>query len=306
MPVSETKGVEVSTPCVPDSRTGRRREGTRARPAGDPAVPAVPVVPAAPVLPADSVVGPVGGPGVPAAPGVPASPTVPEGSGAPAVPGVPVAPGVPAEPAEPAERAGGVLRPRGVHDLRQRPGAAPVRPGALHYRADDLLVVSGLPGSGKSTLMRRCVRAPVVDSQQVREEYAARMPARIPYFVYRPLVRFAHYRRLRRAILTGGPLAVHDCGTLPWVRSWLCRTAERQGRRVHLVLLDASAAEAREGQHARGQAVSAYAFARHRESAARLRRRLAGTGEPPRGCASAVVLDRAAARAVREIVFVAS
>ncbi|GAA2791506.1 ATP-binding protein [Kitasatospora sp. CM 4170] len=209
--------------------------------------------------------------------------------------------------------AGPVLRPRGLHDLRRaaRGGADAAdgpadAPAALHYRADDLLVVSGLPGSGKSTLMRRCIRAGLVDSQQVREEFAKRLPARLPYFVYRPLVRVAHYRRLRRAVLDGGPLAVHDCGALPWVRLWLTRAAARQGRRVHLILLDATVGEAREGQRARGQGVSAYAFARHRKAAGRLRRRLAGTGEPPAGCASAVVLDRAGARALREIVFVAS
>ncbi|MGW6918573.1 AAA family ATPase [Kitasatospora sp. NPDC054939] len=213
-------------------------------------------------------------------------------------------PGLDPDPRPEPVAAGAVLRPSGLHDLRQ--GVAPAQPGALHYPAADLLVVSGLPGSGKSTLMRRCIRARLVDSQQVREEYAARLPGRIPYFVYRPLVRLEHYRRLRRAILAGGPLAVHDCGSLPWVRRWLVGAAVRQGRAVHLLLLDASAAEAREGQHARGQAVSAYAFARHREAAARLRRRLAGTGEPPSGCASAVVLDRGAARALREIVFVAS
>ncbi len=210
-----------------------------------------------------------------------------------------------------AEPAAGALRPRGLQDLRQgrsdrdRP-APPRRPSALHYPEGDLLVVSGLPGSGKSTLMRRCVRAPIVDSQLVREEYAARLPSWLPYAVYRPVVRFAHYRRLRRAVLAGGPLTVHDCGAVPYVRRWLARAAERQGRRVHLILLDASAEEARDGQRARGQAVSAYAFARHRDAAWRLRRRLAGTGRPPTGCASAVVLDRAGARALREIVFVAS
>ncbi|MEV6978960.1 AAA family ATPase [Kitasatospora sp. NPDC093806] len=201
--------------------------------------------------------------------------------------------------AEPA--AGPVLRPRGLQDLRR--GRRPV---ALHYPAGDLLVVSGLPGSGKSTLMRRCVRTPLVDSQLVREEYATRLPDWLPYALYRPLVRIAHYRRLRRAVLAGGPLTVHDCGAVPYVRQWLVRAAERQGRRVHLILLDASAEEARDGQRVRGQAVSGYAFARHREAGRRLRRRLAGTGEPPAGCASAVVLDRAGARALREIVFVAS
>ncbi|MFJ9775098.1 AAA family ATPase [Kitasatospora sp. NPDC101157] len=188
----------------------------------------------------------------------------------------------------------------GVHGLRG-PG-----PAVLRYPAGDLLIVTGLPGSGKSTLMRRCVRAPLVDSQLVREEYAARLPGRLPYALYRPLVRLAHYRRLRRAVLDGGPLAVHDCGTLPFVRAWLVRAAERQGRRVHLLLLDADPAEARAGQRRRGRRVSRYAFARHRGAAARLRRLLLGAGRAPAGCASAVVLDRGAARALREIDFSAS
>ncbi|MDH6707904.1 hypothetical protein P3T27_004641 [Kitasatospora sp. MAA19] len=200
---------------------------------------------------------------------------------------------------EPVERA--VRVQPGLHDLR--PGPAPA---ALHYPAGDLLIVSGLPGGGKSTLMRRCVRAPLVDSQLVREEYAARLPGRLPYAWYRPLARIAHYRRLRRAVLAGGPLAVHDCGSLPWVRAWLTRTAARQGRRVHLLLLDVDPAEAREGQQSRGQSVSGYAFARHRAAVDRLRRGLTAAEGPPDGCASAVVLDRAAARALREIVFVAS
>ncbi|MFJ7245066.1 AAA family ATPase [Kitasatospora sp. NPDC098652] len=188
----------------------------------------------------------------------------------------------------------------GVHELRG-PG-----PAALRYPADDLLVVTGLPGSGKSTLMRRSVRAPLVDSQLVREEYASRLPGRLPYALYRPLARLAHYRRLRRAVLDGGPLAVHDCGTLPFVRSWLARAAARQGRRVHLLLLDVDPQEARAGQWRRGRWVSRYAFARHRGAAARLRGQLLGAGRPPAGCASAVVLDRGAARALREIDFSAS
>ncbi|MER6299490.1 AAA family ATPase [Kitasatospora sp. NPDC001539] len=187
-----------------------------------------------------------------------------------------------------------------MHELRG-PG-----PTALHYPPGDLLVVTGLPGSGKSTLMRRSVRAPLVDSQQVREEYAARLPGRLPYALYRPLARIAHYRRLRRAVLDGGPLAVHDCGTLPFVRAWLIRTAARQGRRVHLLLLDVDPAEALAGQRRRARGVSRYAFARHRAAAGRLRRRLLGARRPPAGCASAVVLDRSAARALRVIDFTAS
>nr|WP_246193383.1 AAA family ATPase [Kitasatospora atroaurantiaca] len=185
-----------------------------------------------------------------------------------------------------------------MHDLRH--GRAPV---ALCYPPSDLVVVSGLPGSGKSTLMRRCARAPVIDSQQSREHYENLLPRWLPYALYRPLVRVRHYRVLRRALLAGGPLVVHDCGTLPWVRAWLARSAARQGRRLHLILLDSSPAQARQGQCARGRRVSAYAFARHRRATARLHAQLTAGGGPAAGCASTVVLDRSGALDLQHIDF---
>ncbi|MGW2398551.1 AAA family ATPase [Kitasatospora sp. NPDC001664] len=188
------------------------------------------------------------------------------------------------------------LRPRDLHDLR----ALPV-PGTLAYPAGDLLVVSGLPGSGKSTLMGRCSTAPVIDSQHSREHWAARLPAALPYALYRPLVRAHHYLRLRRALLAGGPLVVHDCGTLPWVRAWLSRTAAAQGRRLHLLVLDSTPQQARQGQLARGRRVSAYAFTRHRRATGRLHAALSGGPLP--GCASTVVLSRPGALDLERITF---
>ncbi|GAA2245212.1 MULTISPECIES: AAA family ATPase [Kitasatospora] len=196
-----------------------------------------------------------------------------------------------------------VLRPRGLHDLRH--GTPPAGPAVLSYPPGDLVVVSGLPGSGKSTLIRRCAQAPAIDSQFSREHYARLLPPGLPYAVYRPLVRLHHYRRLHRALLAGGPLLVHDCGTLPWVRDWLVRAAHRQGRRLHLILLDSTPAEARQGQYARARRVSAYAFTRHRRAVGRLRAELAGPSGAVAGCASAVLLDRAAARGLRGIEFTA-
>ncbi|WP_425559733.1 AAA family ATPase [Kitasatospora terrestris] len=192
----------------------------------------------------------------------------------------------------------GALRPSGLHDLRGRP--APV---VLGYPAGDLVVVSGLPGGGKSTLMRRCARAPIIDSQHSRLLFEHRLPRLLPYALYRPLVRVFHYRRLRRALAGGGPLVVHDCGTLPWVRTWLSRTAARQGRALHLILLDASPAEAAAGQRARGRRVSTYAFARHRRATAALRTRLGTAGPTTAGFATAVLLDRPAARDLQDIEF---
>ncbi|MBV2353378.1 ATP-binding protein [Streptomyces sp. J2-1] len=217
----------------------------------------------------------------------------PCGTGAPPLRGIPSpARPVPSVPPAPA------VRPR-VLDLRGRPGATP---RTLSFGPRDLLVVTGLPGGGKSTLMRRAVPGPRVDSQDTRERWAARLPRALPYALYRPLVRLAHYAGLRRALRSGAGVVVHDCGTQPWVRAWLARTARARGGTLHLLLLDVPHGTARAGRRARGRDVSRYASARHRRTTARLLRVLE-RGEPPAGCGSAVLLDRAAADRLLRIGF---
>lgn len=204
----------------------------------------------------------------------------------------------------PSPRARARTRRRGsavplLRDLRERGGRGP---RVLSFAAGDLVVVSGLPGSGKSTLMRRAAGGLGIDSQDARERWEARLPRFLPYAVYRPLARIAHYAGLRRALRSGRSVVVHDCGTQSWVRNWLAREARRRGGALHLVLLDVTPAAAREGQRERGRGVSGYAFARHRRAVGRLLSSVE-SGRLPRGCSSATLLDRDAAGALRRITF---
>ncbi|MGW3659735.1 AAA family ATPase [Streptomyces sp. NPDC005151] len=205
---------------------------------------------------------------------------------------------MPAQPGAPARELPGAHAPV-VRDLRERAGHSPRE---LHFATGDVVVVSGLPGGGKSTLIRRAVAVRAIDSQDTRDRWAQRVPRLLPYALYRPLVRVAHYWGLWRALCSGESVVVHDCGTQTWVRGWLARHARRRGRTLHLVLLDVTPQEARAGQRERGRGVSGYAFARHRRAIGRLLRDTEA-GTLPLGCASAVLLDREAAGMLARIMF---
>ena len=121
------------------------------------------------------------------------------------------------------------------------------------------------------------------------------LPRWLPYAVYRPLVRLAHYAGLRGALASGASVVVHDCGSQSWVRRWLGQgRAYGGGAALHLVLLDVPPETALRGQAERGRAVSGYAFLRHRRAVRQLHRgrrgraaagglRLRGAAGPGRG-----------------------
>lgn len=61
---------------------------------------------------------------------------------------------LPPQPGTTAREVCGALPAAVVRDLRERAGHSP---HGLYFGTADLVVVTGLPGSGKSTLMRRAV-----------------------------------------------------------------------------------------------------------------------------------------------------
>lgn len=165
-------------------------------------------------------------------------------------------------------------------------------------------MITGLPGSGKSTLMRRAVTGPRVDSQDTRDRWDARTPRLLPYALYRPLVRLAHYAGLRRALRTGEGVVVHDCGTNPGCAAgsparpaaaappstcccstWPPRPPARAS---------ASAAGASPRTPSAATAVRPPGWSPRSRRASR-----------PCGCGSATLLDRPAADALRRIAFTA-
>ncbi|MGW5069268.1 AAA family ATPase, partial [Streptomyces cyaneofuscatus] len=159
-----------------------------------------------------------------------------------------------AMPAQPGAPGRELLEPGApvVRDLRGRTGHGPY---SLDFTPGDIVVVSGLPGGGKSTLIRQAVSGPAIDSQDTRDRWAAALPPLLPYALYRPLVRAAHYLGLWAVLRSGASVVVHDCGTQAWVRRWLALHAARRGRTLHLLLLDVDPATARQGQRERGRGV---------------------------------------------------
>jgi hypothetical protein len=163
----------------------------------------------------------------------------------------------------------------------------------LSFSSDSVVVVAGVPGAGKTTLIRRAVdpvAARIVDTADLRG--GRRPPAVILY----PL----HYARIVAAILGRRPAVIHSRGTHAALRRAIAVMAGLRGRPAHLVLIDAARDEAEAGQRARGRAVPRGEMERQVSRWRRLMRR----GARGEGWESVVVLDRAQAAATESMEFV--
>lgn len=159
----------------------------------------------------------------------------------------------------------------------------------------DLLVVAGLPGAGKSTMLGRAADGlTVLDSDQVRAKMSALLPAATPYRFYRPIVHVWQRMRVARAALGRGPVIVHDPSTRATTRAWLVALGVVTRRPVRMLWLDVTAEQAIRGQLSRGRVLHRRTFERHVRRAARMREALLAD-QVPTGWHSAQVITRSAA-----------
>jgi predicted kinase len=162
----------------------------------------------------------------------------------------------------------------------------------LTFSSDAVVVVAGMPGAGKTTLIRRAAdrnAARVVDTDDHR-----RGPGPARYL--------AHYARIAVAVAGRRPAVIHSRGTHAAARRAIAGLAALRGRPAHLVLLDAARAEAEAGQRARGRTVGRAEMDRQTRRWRRLVTALPGD----EGWASVVVLDRPQAARVGSIEFAAA
>ena len=93
-----------------------------------------------------------------------------------------------------------------------------------------VLVVAGVPGAGKSTLIRRLVdptAVEIVDTDDQRRDGGRASYAR-------------HYGRILAAVRGPRPVVIHSRGTVGTLRRAIAAVAALHGRPAHLILLDAS------------------------------------------------------------------
>ncbi|MEQ0562039.1 AAA family ATPase [Amycolatopsis sp. NEAU-NG30] len=172
-------------------------------------------------------------------------------------------------------------------------------PAVLELGPRDMLVVAGLPGAGKTTMLRHAAPGlPVLDSDEVRARLGAVVPS-VPYRWYRPLVHACHRLRIAgRAFAADGPIVVHEPSTRASTRALLALIGAATGRSVRLLFLDVTAEQALAGQHSRGRLVRPRSFARHVRRVGKWREELLAGRVPP-GWREVRVIDRHQAERTR-------
>ncbi|MET8760596.1 AAA family ATPase [Lentzea sp. NPDC004782] len=164
----------------------------------------------------------------------------------------------------------------------------------IRVRPRSLVVLAGIPGAGKTTLLGRMDAdepVTVLDSDQVRLWLEPRV--RLPYRYWRVFVHLTHRLRVFwAALFSPGLLVVHEPSTRPGTRFMLLVAGLLARRPRHFLWLDASAAQALDGQIARRRVVRVHAFERHVRRGSSMRSRFEA-GWVPFGFGGVTLLTRA-------------
>lgn len=184
-----------------------------------------------------------------------------------------------------------------AHAHRVAAPRSPTVPVRLAVPGRILLLVAGMPGAGKSTLVAGLSATPgviVLDSDVQRGVLRRALPD-VPYRYYRPLVHLLHRLAVLRAAASAVPtVVVHLPATRGATRAVVALLATFTGRIAHLLWLHVEPADALRSQSERGRIVPAASFAAHAERAVSTTALLLA-GAPPKGWRSVTVLDRAGA-----------
>lgn len=172
-------------------------------------------------------------------------------------------------------------------------------PPELRVGRRSLVVLAGMPGAGKSTVLAR-LRAPapwpVLDSDQVRSRLCRGPLGRVAYRRYRPLVHVVHRTRILWCCATSSaPVVAHEPATRGSTRALLALFGAATRRERVLVWLHAEPHEALAGQRARGRMIRERSFRGHVRRGLRVHRRLL-EGRLPRGWHRVRLLSRVQAR----------
>lgn len=156
------------------------------------------------------------------------------------------------------------LGPR-AHEVEREP---PKAGAADRWSGRCLVVVGGVPGAGKSTVMAAVASeldARVLDPEQIHRWLAKRLPVDTPYRWYRLWVHLGHAVRVlvaltaRRDVL----LLVHAPANRRLRRRLGLSLARRHGWRTVLVVIDVSRQSALAGQMDRHRVLGEASFQRH-------------------------------------------